>query len=74
MSESLTLLSDTADRLFGDLTADAKLDFAAVWGRIDEVGFPALLVGEAEGGFGGDWLDAVTSATACWRRSGSPEH
>jgi acyl-CoA dehydrogenase len=60
MSESLTLLSDTADRLFGDLTADAKLDFAAVWGRIDEVGFPALLVGEAEGGFGGDWLDAVT--------------
>jgi acyl-CoA dehydrogenase len=59
MSDSHTMLTDAADRLFADLGADRKLDFALLWRQLDEAGFPSLLVGEAGGGFGGDWSDAV---------------
>lgn len=59
MSDSQQMLVETADRLFADLAADGKLDFPALWAQITETGFPSLLVGENEGGFGGDWLDAV---------------
>ena len=59
MSDSHSMLVETADRLFADLAADPKLEFDALWGQIAETGFPSLLVGEEQGGFGGDWLDAV---------------
>lgn len=57
MSDSLSLLTETADRLFADLAAESALGFDALWARIDEAGFPGLLVAEAQGGFGGDWVD-----------------
>jgi acyl-CoA dehydrogenase len=59
MSDSHTMLCDAADRLFADLAADQKLEFAPLWRQLDEAGFPSLLVSEAGGGFGGDWPDAV---------------
>jgi acyl-CoA dehydrogenase len=59
MSQSRSMLVGTADRLFADLAADTKLDFAGLWSQIEEVGFPSLLVPEHDGGFGGDWGDTV---------------
>ena len=59
MSESHSLLIETADRLFADLAADAKLDFVGLWSQVAEAGFSSLLVPEQDGGFGGDWVDAV---------------
>jgi acyl-CoA dehydrogenase len=59
MSDSQTMLTDAANRLFADLAADQNLDFGLLWRQLDEAGFPSLLVGEAGGGFGGDWSDAV---------------
>jgi acyl-CoA dehydrogenase len=59
MSDSQAMLTETADRLFADLASDPTLDFPALWTRLEEAGFPSLLVGEADGGFGGDWLDAA---------------
>ncbi|MGR4866038.1 acyl-CoA dehydrogenase family protein [Caulobacter sp. LARHSG274] len=58
MSESLSLLSETADRLFADLGQTSDATFADLWPQIEEAGFPALLVAEDDGGFGGDWQDA----------------
>jgi hypothetical protein len=52
------MLAETADPLF------AELGPAATWerdgARLDELGLPLLMVSEDEGGFGGDWLDALT--------------
>jgi acyl-CoA dehydrogenase len=62
MSESLSMLSETADRLFANLAARREEGFAALWPAVEEVGFPLLLVPEAEGGFGGDWQDAFAVA------------
>ncbi|HLG85830.1 MAG TPA: acyl-CoA dehydrogenase [Alphaproteobacteria bacterium] len=59
MSESRTLLTESANRLFADLAADPKPEFAKAWAQVSENGFPSLLVPESEGGFGGDWLDAA---------------
>ncbi len=59
MSESHSMLVETADRLFADLAADPKLEFSALWDQAVETGFPSLLVAEEAGGFGGDWLDVV---------------
>jgi acyl-CoA dehydrogenase len=56
MSESLPLLTETAEKLFGGFVADATLD--DVWPALEEAGFPLLLTPEADGGFGGDWADA----------------
>jgi acyl-CoA dehydrogenase len=58
MSESLSLLSETADRLFADLGQRPDAAFAELWPQLEEAGFPALLVAEDDGGFGGDWQDA----------------
>jgi acyl-CoA dehydrogenase len=58
MSESLLMLSETADRLFADLAALEDQSFAAAWPQLAEAGFPGLLVPEPDGGFGGDWQDA----------------
>ena len=58
MSDSQAMLVETADRLFGDLSVEQ--DFATLWHQIEETGFPSLLVAEDQGGFDGDWLDAVS--------------
>jgi acyl-CoA dehydrogenase len=57
MSETRSLLTDTADRLFTDLAADPDAPFAEVWPAIAEAGFESLLLDEDQGGFGGDWGD-----------------
>ncbi|TCS08101.1 acyl-CoA dehydrogenase family protein [Caulobacter sp. BK020] len=62
MSETRTLLTDTADRLFTDLAAHPDAPFAEVWPSIAEAGFESLLLGEDEGGFGGDWGDLFAVA------------
>jgi acyl-CoA dehydrogenase len=56
MSESRSLLLETAERLFAD-SSDAA-PFAASWREVANSGFAALLVGESKEGFGGDWGDA----------------
>lgn len=55
MSASVSLLSETAGRLFADL-ADVSADDARA--PLAEAGFEQLLVPESAGGFGGDWEDA----------------
>jgi acyl-CoA dehydrogenase len=62
MSESRTLLTDTADRLFADVAANPEAPFAEAWPAIAEAGFESLLLGEEEGGFGGDWGDLFAVA------------
>jgi acyl-CoA dehydrogenase len=62
MSESLGLLTETAERLFADLAARRSEPFETLWPLVEETGFPALLVPEAAGGFGGDWQDAFAIA------------
>jgi acyl-CoA dehydrogenase len=57
MSETRSLLTDTADRLFTDLAAHPDAPFAEVWPAIAEAGFESLLLDEDQGGFGGDWGD-----------------
>ena len=59
MSEARTLLMETADRLFADLAAARGREATAVWSEIEAAGLPLLLVAEADGGFGGDWADAI---------------
>ncbi|WP_417321104.1 acyl-CoA dehydrogenase family protein [Erythrobacter aureus] len=58
MSDTRRMLAEMADPLFAELGpgATAEQDLA----RLEELGLPLLLVPEAEGGFGGDWLDALT--------------
>lgn len=58
MSESQSMIVDTAERLFGELTADADVAFGALWPRIEEIGFADLLMSQDEGGFGGTMGDA----------------
>ena len=58
MSESRRMLAEMADPLFAELGPDATEESDGA--RIDELGLPLLLVPEREGGFGGDWLDALT--------------
>jgi acyl-CoA dehydrogenase len=54
MSESQSLLLESANRVFADLGDDP----GAAWAKVAELGFDSLLAPEAEGGFGGDWADA----------------
>ncbi|EQA98713.1 acyl-CoA dehydrogenase family protein [Sphingobium baderi] len=56
MNEQQTMLADMAGSLFSALSHGATV--AADWGRIEEMGFAGLLLGEEEGGFGGGWADA----------------
>lgn len=60
MSESRQLLCDTAQAIFA---AHAGSDPAEPGRALDEAGFPALLVAESNGGFGGDWVDFTAIAT-----------
>lgn len=57
MSESLSLLCESAEKLFRDLV-NRQAPIAEIWGEIEAAGFPLLLTPECEGGFGGDWEDA----------------
>lgn len=59
MSESGALLADMSDRLFAGLAAADADDFSA-WAAVEDAGFTGLLLPEADGGFGGDWADALT--------------
>ncbi len=52
------MLVDMAEKLFADLTTDRSAPFATLWPRVEEMGFGGLLLGEEEGGFGGDAGDA----------------
>ena len=58
MNESRRMLAEMSDPLFAELGPDATEESDGA--RIDELGLPLLLVPEREGGFGGDWLDALT--------------
>ena len=40
MSQSHSMVIETADRLFADLAANARLDFAGLWRQVAEAGFP----------------------------------
>lgn len=58
MSDTRRMLAEMADPLFAELGPGAteERDLA----RLEEFGLPLLLVPEAEGGFAGDWIDALT--------------
>ena len=58
MSDTRRMLAEMADPLFAELGADATMDREGA--RLEQLGLPALLVPEADGGFGGDWMDALT--------------
>ena len=58
MSESQTMLVETAERLFADLVQTRDADFSALWQPVAQSGFPLLLVPAETGGFGGSWDDA----------------
>jgi acyl-CoA dehydrogenase len=62
MSESLTLITETADRLFADLAGRDGAPFDELWRAVDDAAFPSLLVAEAAGGFGGDCKDLFAVA------------
>lgn len=55
MSAERQMVLDSAARIFsGNATPEV------MWEQIVEAGLPALLIPEAEGGFGGDWGDAFS--------------
>ena len=58
MSDTRRMLAEMADPLFAELGPDANEERDL--SRLEELGLPLLLVSEAEGGFGGDWIDALT--------------
>ena len=64
MNEQRVMLADTVERLFPVLSAQwagsgsgCGLE-AGLWQQVGELGLPELLLGEAAGGFGGNWQDA----------------
>ena len=58
MNDTRRMLAEMADPLFAELGPTTGAE--AAMARIEELGLPQLLVPESEGGFGGDWLDALT--------------
>lgn len=57
MTDTRRMLAQMADPLFAELGASATVE--RDWSRVEELGLPQLLVPEAEGGFGGNWEDAL---------------
>lgn len=57
MNEQQTMLSDMTQALFEEI--GHAPDPVSHWDRVEELGFPGLLVSEADGGFGGSWQDAL---------------
>lgn len=72
MSTQDSLLTATVEKLFGDIAAALSPADAArleqgnllieAWQLIEENGIAAVMLSEAEGGFGGTWQDATTVA------------
>ena len=58
MSDTRRMLAEMVDPLFAGMGAAATVERDIA--RLEELGLPNLLVPEAEGGFGGSWLDALT--------------
>ncbi|MFW2348946.1 acyl-CoA dehydrogenase family protein [Qipengyuania sp.] len=58
MSDTRRMLAEMADQLFSELGPGASEERDLP--RLEELGLPLLLVPEDEGGFGGDWIDALT--------------
>ncbi len=58
MSDTRRMLAEMVDPLFAGMGAAATVERDIA--RLEELGLPNLLVPEAEGGFGGTWLDALT--------------
>ena len=58
MSDTRRTLAEMVDPLFAELGPAATIERDG--NRLDELGLPALLVPEADGGFGGSWMDALT--------------
>ena len=58
MSDTRRMLAEMVDPLFAGMGAAATVERDVA--RLEELGLPNLLVPEAEGGFGGSWLDALT--------------
>lgn len=58
MSDTRRMLAEMVDPLFAELGPAATIERDG--NRLDELGLPALLVPEADGGFGGSWMDALT--------------
>ncbi|MEX0341960.1 MAG: acyl-CoA dehydrogenase family protein [Erythrobacter sp.] len=58
MSDTRRMLAEMADPLFAQLGPGASEERDRA--QLEELGLPLLLVAEAEGGFGGDWIDALT--------------
>lgn len=57
MNEQQTMLADMTNALFVELGHRSTV--AEAWPKIEELGLQGLLVGEAAGGFGGSWQDAL---------------
>ncbi len=58
MSDTRRMLAEMADPLFAELGFEA--DDARDWARVEDLGLPLLLLSEEDGGFGGNWQDALT--------------
>ena len=58
MSDTRRMLAEMVDTLFAGMGAAGSVERDIA--RLEELGLPNLLVPEAEGGFGGSWLDALT--------------
>ena len=65
MSEQHALLADTADKVFAALSGD----FAADWRAVEDAGLAAVMVPEAQGGFGGGFEDATIILHAAGRHA-----
>jgi len=62
MSELRTLLADTTTKVLEGIK-DTSLD--AAWKQIADTGLANVLVSEDDGGFGGNWEDALVVIRAC---------
>jgi acyl-CoA dehydrogenase len=75
MSDDRAMLAETVARLFGDAAArlasqtERPAFDAALWAQVEELGIPALLVPEADGGAGGGFEDAVAVARELGRHA-----
>ena len=56
MNEQQSMLADMAGGLFTELSHRANV--TENWSSIEDMGFTGLLLSEADGGFGGSWIDA----------------
>ncbi len=58
MNDTRRMLAEMADPLFAELGPGATVERDG--DRVEELGLPLLLVPEEDGGFGGNWEDALT--------------